>query len=95
MAFTFIKPLIEQNAAAAKAKPAKASPSTTKSVKHAPAFDLSQPGRLRAKQIMQILSISRTTFYDRLKNGVYPAADGQDGKTVYWHTETIKALLEK
>jgi len=95
MDFTFIRPLIEQNAAAAKSKPAKPSPSNAKSTKHAPAFDLSQPGRLRAAQIMQILSIGRTAFYAGVKSGKYPPADGTDGKIVFWRTETIRALLEK
>jgi predicted DNA-binding transcriptional regulator AlpA len=87
VAFDFIKPLIAGNAVLA--KPKKAKP-----VKKA-AYDLTQPGRLRAAAVIQILGISRTTFYRRVREGQFPAASGKDNGVVYWDTAVVRAFLEK
>jgi predicted DNA-binding transcriptional regulator AlpA len=56
-------------------------------------FDLNAPGRLRAKDVIGLLRVSKATFYEGLKTGRYPVSDGRDGRVVYWHTETVRAFL--
>lgn len=66
------------------------------------AFDLSRPGRLRIEQLMFLLSVSRTTFYRHLGEGLVPPPDGYDLKNrpkrrqgrPYWFTETILPLVK-
>ena len=93
MAFEFLQQVARKNSAVedarakTEAKPAKAPK------KAAPAFDLGQPGRLRAAQVRQILGVSQSTFYDGLKKGRFPAASGKDGAMVYWDTAVIRDFL--
>lgn len=58
-------------------------------------IDIARPGRMRARDIVQLLNISMATWYAGLKTGRYPPADGRDGQFVYWLTETIRPLVEK
>jgi predicted DNA-binding transcriptional regulator AlpA len=93
MGFEFLQQVARDNAAAEAAR-AKAEAKPAKPVKKAtPVFDLSQPGRLRAAQVRQILGVSQSTFYDGLKKGRFPAASGKDGAMVYWDTEVIREFL--
>lgn len=55
-------------------------------------LSLDQPGRLRVGHLLTLLSISSTTFYQRVKRGEIPPADGQDGRP-YWNTATVRAYL--
>jgi predicted DNA-binding transcriptional regulator AlpA len=57
--------------------------------------DVRIPGRLRAEDVMQLLRVSPTTFYDGIKDGVYPPADGRDKRVVWWYSETIQPLVMK
>jgi predicted DNA-binding transcriptional regulator AlpA len=56
-------------------------------------IDLDKPGRLRAKNLMAILNVSRTTFYSGVRTGRYPKPDGLDGKMPYWLTSTVRPLV--
>jgi len=58
----------------------------------APQISLDQPGRLRVKHLLFLLSIKSSTLYIRLKKGEIPAADGDDGRP-YWNTVTVKSFL--
>ena len=59
----------------------------------APTIDMEQPGRLRVANLLALLSVSHSTFYNGLKTGRYPQPDGHDGKFPYWRTDTIRAFL--
>jgi predicted DNA-binding transcriptional regulator AlpA len=56
-------------------------------------IDLNVPGRLRAKDVIGLLRVSKSTFYEGLRSGRYPGSDGADGRMVYWKTETVRAFL--
>ena len=60
----------------------------------APIVPLDQPGRLRVANLLALFNCSHTTFYDRMKQGVYPKPDGRDGRVPFWKTSTIKAILD-
>lgn len=68
-----------------------------------PLMPLDQPGRLRVCHLMWLFSISHTTLYNRIAEGILPPPDGYDmpnrpkgqqGRP-YWNTETIRPLLQK
>jgi len=56
-------------------------------------INLNNPGRLRAKDFIRLLSVSKSTFYEGIRSGRYPGSDGADGRMVYWKTETVRAFL--
>lgn len=56
--------------------------------------DIRLPGRLRANDICALLRISKYTFYDRIKKGIYPAATGREGRMVWWSTEAFRPFVE-
>ena len=58
-----------------------------------PHDSLSNFRRIRVLQLLQLLSISKATFYARLKAGHYPKPDGYDGKMPYWHQKTAYDFL--
>ncbi|WP_162600946.1 hypothetical protein [Paraburkholderia sp. C35] len=55
-------------------------------------LSLDQPGRLRVGHLLTLLSISSPVLYARLKNGLIPKADGDDGRP-YWNTSTVRDYL--
>ena len=67
-----------------------------------PKISLYQPGRLRVSDLQALFSISHTTVYKRMAEGLVPPPDGYDmpnrpkgqqGRP-YWHTATIRPYLE-
>jgi len=67
-----------------------------------PKISLYQPGRLRVSDLQALFSISHTTLYKRVAEGLIPPPDGWDmpnrpkgrqGRP-YWHTATIRPHLE-
>jgi predicted DNA-binding transcriptional regulator AlpA len=55
--------------------------------------ELNAIGRLRAKDVIGLLRVSKSTFYQGVKDGRYPKPDGRDGSMVYWRAETIRTYL--
>lgn len=68
----------------------------------APLISLTQPGRLRISNLQALLSLSHTTIYRRMEQGLIPPPDGWDMPSrpkgrqgrPYWFTSTIRRLLE-
>lgn len=67
-----------------------------------PKISLYQPGRLRVSDLQALFSISHTTVYKRIAEGLIPPPNGWDmpnrpkgrqGRP-YWITATIRPLLE-
>lgn len=56
-------------------------------------IELNAIGRLRAKDVIGLLRVSKSTFYQGIKTGRYPKPDGRDGGMVYWRVETLRAYL--
>ncbi|NYH13542.1 helix-turn-helix transcriptional regulator [Paraburkholderia bryophila] len=53
-------------------------------------INLDSDERLRIIDVLQVLKVSKSTFFDGIKSGRYPAADGRDGRMPFWRTSTIK-----
>jgi predicted DNA-binding transcriptional regulator AlpA len=49
--------------------------------------------RLRAHDVMQLLGVKKSIFYEGMASGRYPKPDGKDGKMPWWRVETIKPYL--
>ena len=60
-----------------------------------PLTDIGGPGRQRVANMLALLNVSHSTFYSRVRDNVYPAPDGHDGRFPYWHNETVRNLLGK
>lgn len=54
-----------------------------------PLIDLDQPGRLRTGEVMALEGISHSGLYAKMKKGLFPLPDGNDGRN-YWNTSTIR-----
>ncbi|MDD2999597.1 MAG: AlpA family phage regulatory protein [Candidatus Riflebacteria bacterium] len=48
---------------------------------------------LRLRQVLQLVSVSRSTWLTGVKTGRFPAPV-KNGRCVFWKAETILALLE-
>lgn len=59
----------------------------------APDIDLNGPGRLRTKHVLALFGFCHSTLYSRMDAGEFPKPDGQDGRILYWNTETIRERL--
>lgn len=53
-------------------------------------INLDSDERLRVSEVLQVLKIGKSTFFDGIKSGRYPAADGRDGRMPFWLTSTIR-----
>jgi len=51
------------------------------------------PGRVRAVDAMAVLRIGKTTFYERVKDGTYPALR-RDGRMSYWTEKEFKKVVQ-
>ena len=51
-------------------------------------------GRVRVGHMLTLLQISHSTLYKRVETGRLPKPDGKDTRP-YWHTSTVRALVEK
>lgn len=57
-----------------------------------PLIDLNQPGKLRTAEVMALEGSSHSTIYAKMKKGLFPLPDGNDG-TNYWNTSTMRNRL--
>ncbi|MBB2931998.1 helix-turn-helix transcriptional regulator [Paraburkholderia silvatlantica] len=48
---------------------------------------------LRRKQVEQIVGLSRSTIYQRMKDGTFPRAISLGGRMVGWRTSDIALFL--
>lgn len=55
--------------------------------------DLRLPGRLKACEVIAVLRISKTAFFEGIKTGRYPAADTREGRIPYWYAQTIRPFV--
>jgi prophage regulatory protein len=54
-----------------------------------------QVGFFRLRQILEMLPISRSSFWQGVKNGTYPASVKIGPRTTAWKKSDIYALIEK
>ncbi|MDR2646191.1 MAG: AlpA family transcriptional regulator [Holosporaceae bacterium] len=52
-------------------------------------------GFLRLPQVMQLVPIGKTSIYDKIKKGEFPAQIKLGTKTSVWRREDIDAYIEK
>lgn len=48
---------------------------------------------LRRRQVEQIVGLSRSTIYQRMKDGTFPRAVALGGRTVGWRASDIELFL--
>jgi prophage regulatory protein len=52
-------------------------------------------GFLRLKQVLEIFPVSKSTWYDGIKAGLYPKPVNLSPSTVAWRVEDIRRLVEE
>lgn len=58
--------------------------------------NLDQPGFLSLRAVLAILPVSRSSWYEGIKKGIYPKAVSMGGlRKVGWPTAEIKKLVDK
>jgi predicted DNA-binding transcriptional regulator AlpA len=56
---------------------------------------LPETGFLRLPQVLQFIPISKTSFYDGIKAGVYPKQVKLSERTSAWRVEDIRKLIKE
>jgi hypothetical protein len=56
-------------------------------------MSLYRPGRLRVANLLYLLQLPASSFYERLADGRIPAPDWRDGRHPEWSTATVRKLL--
>ena len=54
---------------------------------------LPETGFLRLPQVLQLIPISKTAFYDGIKAGIYPKQVKLSERTSAWRVEDIRKLI--
>lgn len=52
-------------------------------------------GYLRLKQVLQLIPVSKSTWWEGVKIGRYPQSIKIGPRTTVWRAEDIKAFIEK
>jgi len=50
---------------------------------------------LRLKQVLKIIPVSRSSWYDGIQRGVYPAAVRIGRRTAAWRRRDLEALISR
>ena len=58
-------------------------------------IQLPETGFVRLPQILDVIPVSRSTWWAGVKQGKYPAAVKLGANTTAWKVEDIRALIEK
>ena len=58
-----------------------------------PGLGLADMGYLRLDAVLKIYPVSRTTWYDGIKQGIYPSPVQLGRRSVGWPIESIRALI--
>ena len=59
-----------------------------------PSINLNLPGRLRVVEVLAVLKISKSCFWDGVNTGRYPKPDYHAGKIPFWKHSTILSVIE-
>lgn len=55
---------------------------------------LQETGFLRLSQILKLIPVGKTTWWNGVKSGRFPKAVSLGGRITAWRVEDIKALIE-
>lgn len=66
----------------------------TKPVRHAPSVSLEGYGYLRLEDVLTVYPVSRSAWYEGIKQGIYPAPIPLGRRSVGWSRAVIRALVE-
>lgn len=58
-------------------------------------IDLDQPGSQRLPSVLRIVPVCRSTWYEGIKSGIYPAPIKLGKRSVAWTNQSLKALLQE
>ena len=65
-----------------------------KPVRKAPSVSLEGDGYLRLEDVLTVYPVSRSTWYEGIKQGIYPAPVPLGRRSVGWSRAAIRALVE-
>jgi hypothetical protein len=57
-----------------------------------PLISIHESGRLRCAHVLALCGFAHSTLYSRIKKGIFPRPDGNDGMN-FWNTETVRDYL--
>jgi len=55
---------------------------------------LPETGFIRLPEVLQLIPISKSSWWAGVKSGRYPAAVKLSERTTYWRVEDIRALIQ-
>lgn len=58
-------------------------------------FSLPQEGFVRLSQVLQVIPISRSAWYNGVRDGKYPAPLALDARTKVYRVEDVRALIAR
>jgi len=58
-------------------------------------FELPTTGYLRLKVVLQLIPVSKSTWYDGIKADIYPKGRPLGGRSVGWRVEDILDLIDR
>ena len=58
-------------------------------------FSLPQEGFVRLAQVLQVIPVSRSSWYNGVRDGRYPAPVALDVRTKVYRVEDIRALIAR
>jgi hypothetical protein len=80
-------------------KPAPSEKRSTYTDPQTPPFALSEEGRLRVKNVLAVLGVLHSRFYELRHHPSpvlrFPEEDGREGNNPYWTTETVRKYLAR
>lgn len=56
---------------------------------------LPETGFIRLPVVLSIIPVSKSTFYEGIKKGIYPAPVKLSERTSAWRVEEIRAFIEQ
>jgi len=56
---------------------------------------LPETGFLRINEVLKLIPVSRTTWYENMDKGIYPKPIKLSERSVAWRCEDIRALIKK
>lgn len=65
-----------------------------KAVRHAPSVSLEGDGYLRLEDVLTVYPVSRSAWYEGIKQGIYPESVPLGRRSVGWSRAAIRALVE-
>jgi len=60
-----------------------------------PQFILPDTGYIRIKEVLKVIPVSKSTWWNGVKSGHFPKSVKLGERTTAWHVDDIKSCIEK